>query len=103
MAERCEIRLLLGRQLAGILGGDGKWHVEVNPRAVLGIEGTYGRRDLGAPVASLGAIAPIAQPRHQLDEGTRSASGIPAACAGRFRESVTGKGRGDDVELVGQQ
>ena len=54
-------------------------HVEVDARAVLGIERADPRRDLRAPVAALRAVARVPEARHQLDERACDARDVPAA------------------------
>ena len=55
------------------VGRLGDRHVEVDRRAVLGIERADAVVDLRAPVAALRAVARVAEPVHQLGERARDA------------------------------
>jgi hypothetical protein len=68
--------------------------------AVPGIERRDPCRDLGSPVASLYAVAVVAQATHQLDERQRDAAHVPAGGTRRFGEAVARQRGRDHVERV---
>ena len=85
--HRGEIGLLLvGERRPDPSGGRGDRHVEVERRAVLGIERRDPGRDLRAPVAALRAVARVAE---------RDAISSTNACAIR-RTSQPGRARGSE-------
>jgi hypothetical protein len=67
---------------------------------MLGVDPAQLGGDERAPVAPLGAVAPVAEAGHQLGPGDGDAVGGPAGLAGRAGEAVAGQGRDHQVEGV---
>src|SRR2546430_12035606 len=70
--------------------------------AVLRVERADSRRDLGAPVAALRAVALVAEATHQFGERACDTPDVPAPRPGRLGEAVTRQRRYDDVTGVGR-
>src|SRR5262249_35214782 len=57
-------------------------------------------RDAAAPIAAPGALALVAEARHQLGDGLGHALRTPAALVGLARETEPGQRRADHVEGI---
>ena len=80
--------------------GDDK--VEVEAARALGLDLGQVRRDHRAPVATLRAVALVAELAHDACEGCRHSPRRPIGLARRSGEAVTGERRGNDVERIAE-
>src|SRR6185312_6517482 len=95
-------RLLLegGQVTEGVRIRSSHRHVQMDSGDVLGILTAHARRHHRAPVTTLGAVAVIPQPRHQLGPRQRDVVDAPADSSGLTAPAVAGQGWADDVKGV---